>query len=408
MSELLNLYFHHLGRIKKSSWGKNSIFMLLGIIIAVGTLTVSMILFESYEQTLKSVFKKSQADVEIYKVDSWNKNQNLEKKVCKYLDDSSNQIASYDVKNIGEAIVEFGEECEPFQLISYNNNNRKYNSNQYNFYTDNFYLNDNEIILGKYLAEAVNVAVGDTIQIVLPSTIKYSIFGFTKKAKRFKVKSIYHSGLYFADKTRGFVSKKTFSSFLTKKNFDKIDIILNDRNYADSYNLSQKINTKLMTISSSLYAVDSLSNNKILFATLSLQKLLIFIILNIIVLVSSFNIISSVSSIITEKINEIGILLTLGLKKIEIKVLYFLYAFIISNVGIFIGIIIGTVAAYVLANQHLITLKGDIYFIEQIIVKPHLSLYLILYFVTMIIISLTILISLKPIDKMSIIDIIKK
>jgi lipoprotein-releasing system permease protein len=406
---ILSLYWASLRRLKTSSWGKNSIFMILGIVIAVGALTLSMILFESYEKTLNQAFKVSQPD--IYIVNNYTTLTERNKETLEHiLESMSSQIKAVDQKKQISVIISHTGVNKPSFIESYSSENDNYNRQMYSFsQQENFSLKNSEIVLGEQLAKDLKVKVGDSIDVILPSSIRYSIFGLVKKAEKFVVKDINKTGLYEIDAFRAIINKSRIEE-LTEDNHLGVSysVLLNNRNSDNSKLVTDELNNKFMTNLPAMYARDIFSNNSAIFSALALQKIMIFLILCIIVIVASFNVISTVSTIIIEKINEIGILMTLGLKRREIKVIYFTFSLILAHIGIILGFIFGYGAAYWLTHQDFISLKGDIYFIDKIMINPSISMILIIYATTLIIISMTILFSLRSINKLEIINIVRQ
>ncbi len=409
MKGLLSLYLASLRRIKKSSWGKNSIFMILGIVIAVGALTLAMILFESYEETLSNAFKVSQPDISIIN-NGEEISEYQESTLRKILDDYESDIKALDGKYQISVIISNKEFNKPAFIESYSDGNKDYNKYLYSFSQQaDFHLGANEIILGEYLAKELQVEVGEKVEVILPSSIRYSLFGLVKKSEKFLVKEIYKTGLYEIDASRAILSKDTIKKITGNKNSaSSYSILLNNRKNDNSNLITSKINYQLMMSLPSMYAIDLFSNNSMIFSALSLQKIMIFLILCIIIIVAGFNVISTVSTIINEKINEIGILMTLGLKRREIKLIYFVFSLLLAHLGIILGLLGGYASAYWLTHQDYISLKGDIYFIDKIMIHPSISMFMIIYATTVVIIAMTILFTLRSINKLEIIKIMRQ
>ncbi len=409
MKGLLSLYLSSLRRIKKSSWGKNSIFMILGIVIAVGALTLAMILFESYEETLSNAFKVSQPDISIIN-NGEEISEYQESTLRKILDDYESDIKALDGKYQISVIISNKEFNKPAFIESYSDGNKDYNKYLYSFSKQaDFHLGANEIILGEYLAKELQVEVGEKVEVILPSSIRYSLFGLVKKSEKFLVKEIYKTGLYEIDASRAILSKDTIKKITGNKNSaSSYSILLNNRKNDNSNLITSKINYQLMMSLPSMYAIDLFSNNSMIFSALSLQKIMIFLILCIIIIVAGFNVISTVSTIINEKINEIGILMTLGLKRREIKLIYFVFSLLLAHLGIILGLLGGYASAYWLTHQDYISLKGDIYFIDKIMIHPSISMFIIIYATTVVIIAMTILFTLRSINKLEIIKIMRQ
>lgn len=379
--------------------------------MAVGALTLAMLLFEGYEKTLSSAFKVSQPDIRVRVISQYGSVVSAQKNtVTSILNNYETEIKALDEKSTISVILANKEVNKPAYIESFNNENSKYNSLLYQFASEEgYYLKDNEIVLGSYLASDLNLNLGDEVEVILPNSIRFSIFGLVKKSEKFVVKEIDKTGLYDIDVTRVLVNKEKLSTLAN--NLDstyEYSLLLKNRDNKNSNSLTREINSKLRVFAPSHYAFDVFSSNSMIFSALSLQKLMIFLILNIIVIVAGFNVISTISTIIIEKANEIGILMTLGLKIKEIKTIYFTFSLLLSHIGILGGMGLGTGLAYWLTNQDFISLKGDIYFIDKIIIEPSCLIFLAIYLTTLIIISLTIFFSLRGINKLSIINIMRK
>ena len=408
MTEILKLYLSRLLNISRSSWGKDSLFMILGIIISVGALTLSMLLFQGYESTLSATFKGSRPDI-VIRSNGKELTSSEGKELETLLLEFDTEIEAYEKKNDVYGVAKSELISSPIIIESLDLSNHAYNNSLYKFTSkENFSLSKDEIVLGQYLAQELKVEVGDTIDVILPNTIKFSIFGIVQNSISYRVRELYKSGLYEVDKTYAFVNRESIAKLTNSTNWGYVSILLKERNSDYSLALCNKINMKLTDNLADFWAADVLRSNTSLFSALALQKYMIFFLLTIIIVVASFNVVSTLSSIILEKVNEIGILMTIGLSRARIKLLYFLHSFLLTNFGIVSGMLIGTAIAYFLTNQENIGLKGDVYFIDKIVLHPTIDIYLLIYATSLVIIALTIAFSLKAINKLNIIEIIRK
>ncbi len=368
---------------------------------------MAMLLFQGYQDTLKSVFKRSFSDIIVNSTTN-----NLSNKEVNYIENSISDITkikAWDKKIEIPVLLSKGNLTKPSTLGSFDNDNIDFNSINYPFSkNEDFHLRDNEIILGKYLAKDLNVSQGDTVQVILPKSIRLSIFGLIKKSSDFIVKEIYSTGLYEIDKRISLLELTKVQGLIeSKDNFSFIPVLLEDNSSTNISNTLNRFHAKNSFNNRNLYGFNQLQNNESLFSTLELQRIMIFLILNIIVLVASFNVVSTLSSIILERNVEIGILLTLGLTKRQVKKLYYYFSLFLTNISIILGLILGTIGAYQLSKYSDQLLKADVYFIDKIIVSPSLDVYLTIYLTALVIVSTTIFWSLKTINKLNVIEIIR-
>jgi len=106
-----------------------------------------------------------------------------------------------------------------------------------------------------------------------------------------------------------------------------------------------------------------------LFAALKLEKIMMFIILGLIILVAAFNIISNLLLLSVEKSREIGILSAIGIARFRIGLVFFWEGVITGGIGIIMGFIAGIGVALALARYQFIKLPADVYYMDHLPVR---------------------------------------
>jgi lipoprotein-releasing system permease protein len=106
--------------------------------------------------------------------------------------------------------------------------------------------------------------------------------------------------------------------------------------------------------------------NKNLFSALKLEKIAMFIILALVILVASFNIISSLVMTVKEKKKDIAILKAMGAKKRSIIKIFMVEGIAIGVVGALIGSFGGYALCEIQTRFHIITLAPDVYYITNL------------------------------------------
>lgn len=109
--------------------------------------------------------------------------------------------------------------------------------------------------------------------------------------------------------------------------------------------------------------------NKNLFAALKLEKMTMFVILTLIVLVSSFNIIATLLMMVVKKTKDIGILKSLGATHVSIRRIFTWAGLLIGLLGTFLGTVVGLILCAALAKYQFIQLPPEIYYIDRLPVK---------------------------------------
>ncbi len=114
---------------------------------------------------------------------------------------------------------------------------------------------------------------------------------------------------------------------------------------------------------------DWMRMNRSLFAALKLEKIAMFIILTLIVLVAAFNITSTLIMMVMEKTKDIAILKSMGATRRSIMQIFMLEGVIIGVIGTAIGLALGFLLTGILQKYEFIKLPSDVYYISTLPVK---------------------------------------
>jgi len=118
------------------------------------------------------------------------------------------------------------------------------------------------------------------------------------------------------------------------------------------------------------YAVsDWRDMNRQLFSMLKIQQLVLFIVIGLIVFVSTFNIVSTLIMTVHEKRKEIGILTSMGAEAKTIRQIFLWYGSMVGLAGTVAGVLLGVVICLVVTRFRLVSFPPDIaevYFVSSI------------------------------------------
>jgi lipoprotein-releasing system permease protein len=117
------------------------------------------------------------------------------------------------------------------------------------------------------------------------------------------------------------------------------------------------------------YVNDWIRMNKNFFSALKLEKAVMFVILTLIILVASFNIVSSLTMLVMEKGRDIAILKAMGATTSSIRKIFVLEGFLIGICGTALGISGGYVLCDLLSKYKFIPLDQTIYQFPYLPVK---------------------------------------
>ncbi len=220
------------------------------------------------------------------------------------------------------------------------------------------------IILGSQLSKQIGAAPGDTVTLVSPIG-KLTPLGRVPSEGQFKVKALFESGMYEYDSSMVYLSLPDAQDFLSLG--DEVTVIeLKVKDIDQSDTIGKRIQEKL---GYPYWTKDWKMMNRSLFSALKLEKVTMFIILTMIVLVGALNIISSLVMMVMEKNRDIAILRTMGASPKSIMSIFIFQGLFVGLIGTLLGLMSGSFLCHILARYKFIKLPPDIYYISTLPVR---------------------------------------
>ena len=99
---------------------------------------------------------------------------------------------------------------------------------------------------------------------------------------------------------------------------------------------------------------------------MKLEKIMLFITIALIVLVASFNVISTLVMMVLEKTRDIAILMAMGCTSRQIMRIFMLQGILIGVVGTIVGAFLGVTGSFIMDHFRVIQLPLDVYFIPYL------------------------------------------
>jgi lipoprotein-releasing system permease protein len=217
------------------------------------------------------------------------------------------------------------------------------------------------IILGMGMADKFGVRQGSEVVLLSLVPVDGEIDP-VPKMMRFVVRGVFETGMYEYDLSLVYISIAAAQSLFGIRGVEGIQIKTVDMFRADQISKAVKDSLGGYPYKSENWQ----SQNRSLFQWMKLEKLIIFIVISMILVVASFNIVSSLIMMIMEKRREIGILMSMGGSSAMIRRIFLLYGIIIGFFGSTLGTILGVALCYIQFHWQLIPLPGDIYFINKV------------------------------------------
>jgi len=197
-----------------------------------------------------------------------------------------------------------------------------------------------EIALGVELAEQLGVFPGDKVTVITP-LIKVTPAGMIPRMKRFTVGAVYRLNMAEYDASTAFIHMKDAARlFKTRDKVTGLRLKIQDLFKAPqmAYQLQQELGPKVAV-------TDWGSENKSLFQVMRMERIVMFFILFLIVLVAVFNLVSTLVMVVNDKQADIAILRTQGMSASQIKRIFMVQGTLIGFFGALIGSVLGILLA---------------------------------------------------------------
>jgi len=204
---------------------------------------------------------------------------------------------------------------------------------------------NNGVAVGSGIARALNLRVGDFIQLIAPDGVK-SPFGTTPRINDYEVVYIFRVGRSDIDRTRIYMPFAEAQSFFNREGLaDEIEVLVDDPQKVDELRGALQEATNFST------QIWTWRNaNGAFLAALDTERRVMFIILSLVVLIAAMNIISGLVMLVKNKGRDIGILRTMGLTQGSIMRIFFICGSLIGVIGTVLGVLLGCAFAYYISE----------------------------------------------------------
>lgn len=213
-----------------------------------------------------------------------------------------------------------------------------------------------EVFVGSELARRWSLRIGDTIQIV---------GGEKAKPRPYRVGGVFTTGMYEYDMHLTLASIETVQNLLGPGTLVS-GIGVRIQSAVRAPEMKRAVQRQL---GYPYWATSWMEMNSNLFAALKLEKVTMFVILTLIVLVACFNIIATLLMLVVGKTKEIGILRAIGATQRSVQSVFLLTGSLIGIAGTALGAAVGAGLCAALKKYQFIHLPAEIYYIDHLPVK---------------------------------------
>lgn len=200
---------------------------------------------------------------------------------------------------------------------------------------------EDKVAIGSRLAQNLGVRVGQSVTIINPAG-RTTPFGTVPREISYEVAAIFEVGVYDYDKA--FVIMPIERAQLLMLMGNEIGMIEIKTENPDKVN--EILAPLLPKLENKGQIVDWKSMNASLFEALAVERVAMFVVLSIIVLVAVFNILSSLIMLVRAKTRDIAILRTMGASRKSLLKIFMTVGLLIGSSGIVLGMILGAIFLY--------------------------------------------------------------
>jgi lipoprotein-releasing system permease protein len=220
------------------------------------------------------------------------------------------------------------------------------------------------VIIGKELSRMLGAVPGSPLTLVSPEG-RLTPLGRMPNSREFIVSGIFDSGMYEYDSSVLFVGLAEAQGFLgLGAKVSGVQVRVEEPTSADS--VGRRVREAL---GPDFTARDWMTSNKSLFSALRLEKLTMFIILTMIILVGALNIISSLVMVVMEKTGDLTILRVMGATRRSIMSVFVVQGVLVGFAGTLLGICAGLGLCHLLATWKFISLPADVFYLSSLPVR---------------------------------------
>ena len=221
------------------------------------------------------------------------------------------------------------------------------------------------IVLGKRLADHLNVNIGDIVTFISPE-VRMTLVGPLSSTRGFNLVGIFSTGTDI-DMNQVYVNLPDLYALQRGQGTVGIRLLT-----ANLFTVTEAVNASMSESEDILYASVWTERHGNLYGAILMQKRIMFLILMLMIAVAAFNVVSTLFMVVDERAGDIAIIRTIRASTNSIRNLFIIYGVVVGSVGIFFGIFFGISFSFVIDDlvKQLDSILGlglmDEYFIQYL------------------------------------------
>lgn len=347
---------------KQGLFNGGTSFSFVGLILGVAALVVSMAVMSGYVETLKTAMTDVTADIQVVK--RGKVRQNWEEFSAEIKKDEPRVQAMMKFGYAEAVLAHKGQVSgvllqgvDADQLSTVLQLHKRIRTGQVD-------INGNNINIGVGLAKKYNLEVGSKIFLVVPLATPFENSGFKRQSREMTVTGILDFGKNDWNE-RLVLGNLTALQQLTEIGDRYTGAFIKLDHHESAGDVALKLSERLDPSFSIMTWYDV---NRNLFEAVVIERVVIFFVVSLIVIVAAFNISSALYVFIRRKYSDIAIFKTLGLSPRKIRMIFLSQGFIIATMGTVLGVLLGYFFCFgfMFLQERYALISGSVYKLDKI------------------------------------------
>lgn len=218
------------------------------------------------------------------------------------------------------------------------------------------------IAIGRDLAERLLARVGDRVRLMVASPYILTPMGTGVRTRTFRVVGIFETGMYEYDNTWGLIGLEEAQQLFEMGDVASWVQVRVEDIYATG-TVMERLGEVLGT---GYYLMDWQQMNQLFFSALKLERLALFVVISLIVMVAALNIVATLVLMVMEKQRDIGILVSMGATRRGVLWTFIVQGLAIGITGTLVGCVLGIGTSVVADHYRLVRLPEQVYYLSHL------------------------------------------
>lgn len=223
------------------------------------------------------------------------------------------------------------------------------------------------IFMGDWLAQRLGVIPGEKVTLISLSSPRALTGQEAPRFLRARVTGLFHTGMYEVDANMAYLGLPA-----AQKLYEMPSQVAGIQvRVTDIWQARDVGNSIYHALGGGVRPLDWLEKNENIMKWMRVEKMVVALVICLIVLVAAFNIASSLIMAVMERTREIGILRTMGAESRSVLAVFVLQGSFAGATGALGGGLFGLLLCWIQDRFHVVTIPGDVYFIDYLPVSVH-------------------------------------